>query len=155
MPDLVFSRRWERNSSGLGIDPNPRKDAMLFLKMLHQRFFPTTNWGSNTVVQKVRTGGKRRRGDARRRVHKENGVANDLGKGSGSLLNQICGEVVPYRNEIKLFQASGEEGFVCLGLGNGSAASGIGDPAVWKRGVPMEKVLWFPGKVPDLIASND
>jgi hypothetical protein len=71
------------------------------------------------------------------------------------LLNQICREVVPYRNEIKLFQASGEEDFVCFGLHIGSTTGGVGDPAVRKRGVPMEKVLWFPRKVPDLIASND
>jgi hypothetical protein len=71
------------------------------------------------------------------------------------LLNQVCRKVVPHRNEIKLFQASGEESFVCLGLHIGSTTGGIGDPAVWKRGVPIEKVLWFPRKVPDLIASDD
>jgi hypothetical protein len=70
-------------------------------------------------------------------------------------LNQVCREVVPDRKEIKLFQASGEESFVRIGLHIGSTAGGIGDPAVWKRGVPMEKVLWFSGKVPHLIASND
>jgi hypothetical protein len=71
------------------------------------------------------------------------------------LLNQVCRKVVPHRNEIKLFQASGEKGFVCFGLHIGSAAGGIGDPAVWKGGVPMEKVLRFSGKVPHLIAADD
>jgi hypothetical protein len=71
------------------------------------------------------------------------------------LLNQVCRKVVPHRNEIKLFQASGEESFVRIGLHIGSTAGGIGDPAVWKRGVPMEKVLWFSGKVPHLIAADD
>lgn len=56
---------------------------------------------------------------------------------------------------MKLFQASGEKGFVCFGLQIGSTAGGIGDPAVRKRGVPMEKVLRLPGKVPYLIASDD
>jgi len=70
-------------------------------------------------------------------------------------LNQICREVVPYRNEIKLFQASGQESFVRIGLDVESTAGGIGDSAVWRRGVPMEKVLWFSGKVPHLIAADD
>jgi hypothetical protein len=61
----------------------------------------------------------------------------------------------PYRNEIKLFQASGEQSRVRIGLDVGSTAGGIGDPAVWKRGVPVEKVLWFSGKVPHLIAADD
>jgi hypothetical protein len=56
---------------------------------------------------------------------------------------------------MKLFQASGEKGFVCFGLQIGSTAGGIGDPAVRKRGVPVEKVLRLPGKVPYLIASDD
>ena len=71
------------------------------------------------------------------------------------MLNQVCRKVVPYRNEIKLFQASGEESFVRIRLDVGSTAGGIGDPAVWKRGVPMEKVLRLPGKVPHLIAADD
>jgi hypothetical protein len=70
-------------------------------------------------------------------------------------LNQVCRKVVPHRKEIKLFKPSGEESFVRIGLHIGSTAGGIGDPAVWKRGVPMEKVLWFSGKVPDLIAADD
>jgi hypothetical protein len=64
-----------------------------------------------------------------------------LGKGSGNLLNQICREVVPYRNEIKLVQASGEESGVCFGLHIGSTAGGIGNPTVCKSGAPMEKIL--------------
>jgi hypothetical protein len=56
-------------------------------------------------------------------------------------LNQICREVVPYRNEIKLVQASGEESGVCFGLHIGSTAGGIGNPTVCKSGAPMEKIL--------------
>jgi hypothetical protein len=56
---------------------------------------------------------------------------------------------------MKLLQASGEEGFVYFRLHIGSTAGGIGDPAVRKSGAPMEKVFRLPGKVPDLIASDD
>jgi hypothetical protein len=71
------------------------------------------------------------------------------------LLNQLRRKVVPHRNEIKLFQVRGEQSLVRFGLDVGPTAGGIGDPAVWKRRVPMEKVLWFSGKVPDLIAADD
>jgi hypothetical protein len=70
-------------------------------------------------------------------------------------LNHLRRKVVPHRNKIKLLQVRGEESFVRIGLDVGSTAGGIGDPAVRKRRVPMEKVLRLPGKVPDLIASDD
>jgi hypothetical protein len=70
-------------------------------------------------------------------------------------LNHLRRKVVPHRNKIKLLQVRGEQSLVRIGLDVGSTAGGIGDPAVRKRGVPVEKVLRLPGKVPDLIASDD
>jgi hypothetical protein len=70
--------------------------------------------------------------DPRGRVYKENGVANDLGKSSGNLLNQVGRKVVPHRNKIKLLQVRGEQSLVRIGLDVGSTAGSISDPAVRK-----------------------
>jgi hypothetical protein len=70
-------------------------------------------------------------------------------------VNQVGRKVVPHRNKTKLLQAPREQSLVRIRLDVGSTAGGISDPSVRERGVPMEKVLWLPGKVPDLIASYD